>query len=197
MLRRLFIKETFEHIEEELKSVYQMLGIEAQTLKVKKQPARYSKPYSYIAEGSMQGHHFVLSLHHPPLKTEEEKQQLELIIQCENPNWMTFVLRKKNVAESKTKKILGITAIPQLENVFLDKLIVEASDEERVKALLDVSMGKKIAIMEEIKFSSFVLERKRLYVQMPWLPDNFSKSQALIQVLDFSISLVKKVDASQ
>jgi hypothetical protein len=49
--------------------------------------------------------------------------------------------------------------------------------------------------MDEIKFSSFVLERKRLYVQMPWLPDDFSKRQALTQVLDFSISLVKKIDA--
>ena len=57
MLRRLFVKETFEHIEEELRSVYQMLGIEGQLLKVKKQPATYSKPYSYIAEGRLQGHH--------------------------------------------------------------------------------------------------------------------------------------------
>lgn len=197
MLRRLFVKETFEHIEEELKSVYQMLGIEVQTLKVKKQPARYSKPYSYIAEGNIQGHHFVLSLNHSALKVQEEKQQLELIIQCENPNWMTFVLRKKNETESRAKKILSIAAIPHLENVNLDQLIVEASDEAWAKSLLDTPMGKKTAIMEKIKFSSFVLERKRLYVQIPWLPDDFSKREALIQVLDFSISLVKKVDAPQ
>jgi hypothetical protein len=197
MLRRLFVKEAFEHIEEELKAVYQMFGIEIATLKVKKQPATYSKPYNYVAEGSIEGHHFVLSLQHPPLKVEEAQRQLELIIQCENPNWMTFVLRKKNAPPSKTKKTLGIAAIPQLKNVNLDKLIVEASDEEWTKAFLDVPMGKKLAIMDEIKFSSFVLERKRLYVQMPWLPDDFSKRQALIQVLDFSISLVKKIDAPQ
>lgn len=195
MLRRLFVKETFEHIEEELKSVYQMLGVEEELLKVKKQPATYSKPYSYIAEGSIEGHHFVLSLHHPPLKVEDLKQQLELIIQCKNPQWMTLVLRKKNAHESKDKKILGIAPIPQLKNVNLDKLIMESSDEEWAEALFDVPLGKKIAIMDEIKFSSFVLERKRLYVQMPWLPDNFSKRQALTQVLDFSIRLVKKIDA--
>ncbi|MBL4649506.1 MAG: hypothetical protein JKY03_07220 [Aureispira sp.] len=79
----------------------------------------------------------------------------------------------------------------------MDKLIIESSNEEWTKGLFDVPMGKKIAVMDEIKFSSFVLERKRLYVQMPWLPDDFSKRQALIRVLDFSISLVKKVDAQE
>lgn len=197
MLRRLFVKETFEHIEEELKSVYQMLGIEMPLLKVKKQPATYSKPYSYIAEGSIEGHHFVLSLHHSPLKVEQLKQQLEVILQCENPKWMTLLLRKKNASESKAKRTLGIEPISQLENVNLDKLMVESSNQEWTKALFDVPMGKKVAIMDEIKFSSFVLERKRLYVQMPWLPDDFSKRQALIRVLDFSISLVKKVDAQE
>jgi hypothetical protein len=197
MLRRLFVKERFEHIEEELSAVYQMLGVEEQLLKVKKQPATYSKPYSYIAEGRLQGHHFVLSLHHSPLKVEDLKQQLELIIQCENPKWMTLVLRKKNAPESKAKKILGIAPIPRLKNVNSDKLMIESSDEKWTKALFDVPLGKKIAIMNEIKFSSFVLERKRLYVQMPWLPDDFSKRQALTQVLDFSISLVKKIDAQR
>lgn len=197
MLRRLFVKETFEHIEEELRSVYQMLGVEEQLLKVKKQPATYSKPYSYIAEGRIQGHHFVLSLHHPPLKVEDLKQQLELIIQCENPKWMTLVLQKKNAPKLKAKKILGIAPISQLKNVNLDKLIIESSDEKWTEALFDVPLGKKIAIMDEIKFSSFVLERKRLYVQMPWLPDNFSKREALTQVLDFSINLVKKIDAQE
>jgi hypothetical protein len=197
MLRRLFAKETFEHIEEELRSVYQALGVEEGMLKVKKQSATYSKPYSYVIEGSIQEHRFVLSLNQTPLKIEEAKQQLELILQCENPNWMTLVLRKKNALESTAKKTLGIEVIPQLKNVNLDKLIVESSDEEWTKGLFDVSMGKKVAIMDEIKFASFVLERKRLYVQMPWLPDNFSKRQALIQLLSFSISLVTKIDAQE
>ena len=178
MLRRLFVKEKFEHIEEELRFVYQFLGVEEQQLKVKKRPATYSKSYSYIAEGNIQGHHFVLSLYQAPLKVQELKQQLELIIQCENPNWMTLVLQKRNALELKAKKILGIERIPQLKNVNLDKLTVASSDQEWTEVLFDVSMGKKVAIMDEIKFSSFVLERKRLYVQMPWLPDNFSKRQA-------------------
>ncbi|MBL4649505.1 MAG: hypothetical protein JKY03_07215 [Aureispira sp.] len=104
MLRRLFVKKRFEHIEEELKSVYQMLGIETPLLKIKKQPATYSKPYSYIAEGSIQGHHFVLSLHHSALKVKEIKQQLELILQCENPDWMTLVFRKKMPQNPRLKK---------------------------------------------------------------------------------------------
>jgi len=194
MLHQLFAKETFEHIEEELRSVYQVLGIEAQGLKIKKQPATYSKSYNYIAEGSLQGHHFVLSLQHAALKVQDGKKQLELILQCENPNWMTLVLRKKNALESNTKKILGIEGITQLKNVNLDKLIVASSDKEWTEGLFDLSLGKKAVIMNEIKFSSFVLERKRLYVQMPWLPDDFSKRQALVQILDFSISLIKKID---
>lgn len=197
MLRRLFIKETFEHIEEELRAIYKVFGIKDQTLKVKKQPATYSKSYNYVIEGNIEGHHFVLSLHQTALKVQETKQQLELIIQCENPNWMTFVLRKKNDLPSKTKKTLGTAPIPQLKNVNLEKLIVEASDPEWTKNSLDVPMGKKLAIMDDLKFSSFILERKRLYVQMPWLPEDFSKRQALIQVLDFSISLVKKIDAQE
>lgn len=197
MLHRLFAKETFEHIETELKSVYQALGVEEGTLKVKKQAATYAKPYSYIAEGSIEGHRFVLSLSQTPLKVQELKQQLELIIQCENPNWATLIFRKKNALESAAKKTLGIEALPQLKNVNLDKLMVESSDQEWTEVLFDASMGKKAAIMDEIKFSSFVLERKRLYVQMPWLPEDFSTRQALIQVLDFSIRLVKKIDAPE
>ncbi|CAA6828863.1 MAG: Unknown protein [uncultured Aureispira sp.] len=194
MLRRLFVKETFEHIEEELRSVYQVLGIEAQELKVRKQAATYSKPYSYIAEGSLEGHHFVLSLRHTPLKVQDGKQQLELILQCENSDWRTLVFRKKNAPQSNTKKILGIEGMTQLKNVNLDKLIIESSDMDWTERLFDLSLGKKAAIMAEIKFSSFVLERKRLYIQMPWLPDDFSKRQALVQILDFSISLIKKID---
>jgi len=195
MLRRLFVKETFEHIEEELKTIYQTLGIEEKKLKIKKQSATYSKPYTYTVEGTFNEHRFVLSLHQTPLKVEKLRQQLELILQCENPSWMTLVLRRKNALALNAKKTLGTTPITQLKNVNLDRLIVESSDQEYTKELFDVAMGKKAAIMDGIKFSSFVLERKRLYIQMPWLPDNFSKRQALIQLLDFSINLVKKIDA--
>lgn len=195
MLHRLFVKESFEHIEEELRSIYQTLDIEEQQLKIRKKPATYSKPYNYTVEGSIREHHFVLSLHHTPLKVQEPKRQFEFILQCENPNWTTLVLQKKEALESNAKKILGIEPIPQLKNVNLDKLILESNNKGEVETLFDVSMGEKVAIMDTIKFSSFILERKRLYVQLPWLPDDFSKRQALIQLLDFSISLVEKIDA--
>lgn len=197
MLRRLFVKETFEHIEEELKAIYQALGIEEGTLKIKKQSATYSKPYEYTVEGMLQNHRFVLGLWQSPLKEQAHQQQLELIIQCENPKWTTLVLEKKNVLESTAKKILGIAPITPLKNVNLDRLILYSNDQEWTRALFDVAMGKKISIMDEIKFSSFVLERKRLHVKMPWLPDNFSKRQAFIQLLDFSIDFIKKVDARE
>jgi hypothetical protein len=194
MLRRLFVKETFEHIEEELRSIYQTLGIEDQQLKIRKKSATYSKPYSYTVEGSIREHRFVLSLNQTPLKVQELKQQFEFILQCENPNWTTLVFQKKEALESNAKKILGIEPISQLKNVNLDKLTLESNDKESMETLFDVSMGKKAAIMNTIKFSSFILERKRLYIQLPWVPDNFSKRQALIQLLDFSISLVEKID---
>lgn len=194
MLRRLFVKEAFEHIEKELISVYQQLGIEESTLKIKKQPATYSKPYSYIVEGTIRMHRFVLSLQHAPLKDQEQKQQLELIIQCENPHWRTLLLQKKNQTKAKGKKILGLETIRQLKNVNLDKLMLESNDKEWTEVLFDVGLGQKASILDEIKFSSFILERKRLYAQVSWLPDNFSKRQALTQLLDFSISLVEKVD---
>lgn len=197
MLRRLFVKEAFEHIEKELISVYQSLGIEERNLKIKKQPATYSKSYSYTVEGTIQAHRFVLSLHHSPLKDQEKKEQLELIIQCENPHWKTLLFRKKQTAKVKGKKILGLEPIRQLKNVNLDKLILESNDKEWTSDLFDVFIGQKATVLNQIKFSSFILERKRLYVQIAWLPDNFLKRQALTQLLDFSISLVEKVDQQE
>ncbi|WP_052594470.1 hypothetical protein [Aureispira sp. CCB-QB1] len=197
MLRRLFVKEAFEHIEEELKAIYKIFGIEEQKLKTKKQVATYSKSYDYTVEGTIRNHRFVLNLYQNPLKEETKKQQLELIIQCENPNWTTLVLQKKTIAKSDHKKTLDIEPIHQLKNVNLDKLILASNNNECLEELFDIAMGEKVTILNKIKFSSFVLERKRLYIKTAWLPDTFSKRQALIQLLDFAINLVEKIDGQE
>lgn len=190
MLRRLFAKEAFEVIEKELENVYQRFGIQHNNLKVKKQPATYSKPYNYIVEGHIENYSFVLSLHHSPLKERVNKKQLEFILHCDNPDWIALVFRKRKTITSKKM----LEQIDVLEAHNLNKLIIEANNKELAKKIFDTKIYQQAAILEVIKFTTFSLERKRLYIQLPWLPDDFNKREFLAQLIELGKQIVKAVD---
>ncbi|BDS15290.1 hypothetical protein [Aureispira anguillae] len=189
MLYRLFAKEAFEPIEKELQNIYKTLGI--QDIKIKSQPATYYKAYTYVIEGQLKKHRFILSMHHSPLRESPAKKQLEFLIQCKNPNWVALVLHKN---EPRDKKLLGVEQIDVLKEYGLTKLLLESNESALVAPIFDAQMCEKIEILEQIKFSSFRLERNRLYVQVPWLPDNFNKRDALLQIIQASIHLAQQID---
>lgn len=191
MLYRLFAKEAFEPIEEALEYIYQKLGIQDEKLKVRKQIATYSKAYSYVIEGVLKRHRFVLSLHRSPLKERTIKEQLELIIQCENPNWVTLVLAKG--ARGHQQK-LGIEKIDRLKEEGLTEINLKSNQKDLVEQIFDDSICQQVQILEQINFSTFRLDKKRLYVQLSWLPDNLDKRDALLKIIELGINLVQKID---
>ena len=190
---KFFAKETFETIDLELDQVFLALGLSKSKLKIRKQTATYSKPYDYVVEGQLEGHRFVLSLHSSPLKERETKQQLELIIQCENPNWIAFELRQKEQAASQ-KKNLGMEVIRSLEVLNINDLVLECNERAFVEMVFDLPFCKQLIRLNELSFSTFKVERKRLYYKTTWLPNEANKSRLLMEAIRLGISLVQAID---
>lgn len=192
MLRQLFSKQTYHQIDQQLKQVYQALGISETKLKVRKQAATYFTPYSYIVEGELNERRFVLSLHCSELRSEKNKQSLEFTIQCENPEWVVFKLHPKEL-EFSTKK-LAAERIDLTQCNGLDKLAVECSNKELAKRILNPQACKKIAQLTKEQTPDINIERKRLYYKTDWLPDNPNRSQLLLNAIKLGVFLVTQID---
>lgn len=192
MLRQLFSKNTYNQIDQQLKQVYQTLGIPESKLKVKKQAATYFSPYSYVVEGEVDSRRFVLSLHSSELKTDAPKQQLEFTIQCENPNWVVFKLHSKNIASSIRN--LAAEQIDLTKHNELKNIAVECSNKELAKKILNPQACKKIAQLTKEQTPDIQIERKRLYYKTDWLPDNPNRQQLLLNAIKLGLFLVTQID---
>jgi len=190
MLFRLFAKETFEPIDKELNQVFKKLGIPQSNIKIRKTPATYFKPYSCVVEGSFNGYRFVLSLHSPALSKESVSQQLELIIYCENPNWISLEVHKKGQTISETKT-LGMDLI-EVESLNAKDVLVECNQKAFVEAVFDKELCEEILKMSPSSF--FKVERGRLYYTIDSLPENAVGRVLLLHAMNIGIALAMQVD---
>jgi hypothetical protein len=190
MLFRLFAKKAFEPIDKELNQVFMKLGISPSNIKIRKTPATYFKPYSCIVEGSFNGYRFVLSLHSPALSKETVPQQLELIIYCENPNWISLEVHKKGQTISQTKT-LGMDLI-EIEQLNAKDVVVECNQMAFVEAAFDKELCEELLEMSTSSF--FKVERGRLYYTVDSLPENAVGRSMLLHAMNIGITLAMQVD---
>jgi hypothetical protein len=192
MLFRFFAKDTFEPIEKELGQLFEALGLSKSKLKIRTQPATYFKPYSHVVEGDLDGHRFVLSLLSSELRTDVPKNQLEFIIHCKNPSWLSLNLSSKEQVTGNNKKLgLEVVALNKLNH---NDLVISCNQKEFVENVFNDKLCKKITPLSNTSFSNFQIERKRLYYKSDWLPSDSKKRQLLLDTILFSISLIKQID---
>ena len=192
MFFRFFAKDKFEPITAELSQLFEALGISKTKLKIRTQAATYFKPYTHVVEGDLDGHRFVLSLRSSKLKSLATKNELEFIIHCKNPSWVTLnLLSKEQVTGNKTKLGMEVVSLSKFKH---DNLVISCNQKEFVENVFDDKLCQKITPLSKTSFSNFQIERKRLYYKADWLPNDSNKRQLLLDTILLSISLIKQID---
>lgn len=186
MFYRFFAKKTHPDLEKIIPLLSEQLSLNPQHWTVKQQPATYQQGYSLVA----QGHGMTLSFYENALKEQERGQQTELLVACENAPWLTLIAQAPQ-QESSQRQRLDVKPLPPQAawegwNLY--------SNQEELGQYLLASLQKQHSIFKNLEAVEFSLERQRLYLKWPWLPDTPTRQEQLRATISFARALVTALD---
>ncbi len=192
MIQRFFSKKNFQEVDYYLERFFQNIGIKSSDVKIKKQIASYSKPYSLLVETKLKDKNIIWSIRHSELKRKVAKQQLEIIFPIENKSWL--FLHIFAAANPPTKQNLEAAPILFLEALNTHKIKVQSNHSYFVKEVFNPDFCKKIIALQKFGFELLQVERQKIYLKLPWIPDSYNKIQHLELLFSILQTLATEIE---
>jgi len=192
MLHRFFSKEKYYKVDYYLEELLTMLEIEASGVDIRKEIATYANPYSLRMTGKYKEHQFILSLFRSALRNQAIQKRLELIIPCQNEDWVQLDIHPKTVEQQKKK--LGMDPIPFLDKLKEVGIEVKTSNKYYVLETFDDVLVNQILDLHKQGFQTIQIERQKAYFKGHWLPNTYQKTRQLFRAFTLLMHLVQEVD---
>lgn len=186
MLYRLFAKKAYPLLEEEWKNLLQYWALDVPQWTIKQQVGSYKQAYSFVA----QGHGLTLSCYENPLKESERVAKTEVVVACANAPWLSLIARAPQQGIA-AKRRLDVVALPA--NAAWAPWELQSNNQELAEHILS-TVASQLTVFEELEAVEFILERQRLYIQWPWLPDTPARQAQLQVTVDFARALTQALD---
>lgn len=194
MITRFFAKKEFKEVAYYLEDFFRALELNIDAVKIRKQAATYAKPYTYRAEFIHQKRHQIISISHSALQQKPEKQQLEIIVPIENKSWLFIDIYPKQI--ERKKKTLDTVRIPFLDIFEANDIGMDTNNKFFVMDVFDDEMFCQPYLgLNRFGFDQLLVERQKIYLKMPWMPNDYEKTRTLLEVFQTVQELAKRIDA--
>lgn len=186
MLYRFFAKESHPNLEEAMQAFITHLTLNPKQWIIKQQIGTYNRAYSYVAQGDG----LTISFYKPALKKAVRKGKTEIMVACENAPWFSLLAHRSRQTDVSKHRLDVKTLAP---NSAWEPWELQTNNPTLAEHLL-TKVEAQLGVFKTLEAVEWDLERQRLYVQWPWLPDTPARQEQLKATMDFALVLTQALD---